>query len=44
MFEINFYQDQSKWRHKLIPLEVSNNESERLIDLILDKNHYALIK
>ena len=33
IFETNFYQDQNKWRHKLIPIEVSKNE-----------NHYVLIK
>ena len=44
IFELNFYQDQNKWRHKLIPIEVSRNESDRVIDLIFYKNHYALIK
>ena len=28
IFELNFYQDQNKWKHKLIPIEVSKNESE----------------
>ena len=23
IFELNFYQDQNKWKHKLIPIEVS---------------------
>ena len=26
MFELNFYQDQNKWRHKLIPIEVSKKK------------------
>ena len=26
VFELNFYQDESKWRHKLIPIEVSKND------------------
>ena len=43
-FEINFYQDQNKWRHKLIPIEVSKNNSDRVIDLAIYKNHYILIK
>ena len=44
MFELNFYQDQNKWRHKLVPIEFSKNDSDRDIDLLIYKNHYALIK
>ena len=33
IFELNFYQDQYKWRHKLIPIEISRNESDKVIDL-----------
>ena len=44
IFELIFYQDQKKWRHKLIPVEVSKNNSDRVIDLALYKNHYVLIK
>ena len=31
-------------RHKLIPIEVSKNDSDRVIDLAIYKNHYVLIK
>ena len=44
IFEINFYQDQNQWKHKLIPIEVSNNNSDTVIDLAISKNHYVLIK
>ena len=45
MFEINVYQDQNKWKHKLIPIEISkNDESDGAVDLLFYKNHYALIK
>ena len=44
VFELKFYQDQKKWKHKLIPIEVSKNESGRVIDLLIYKIHYALIK
>ena len=44
IFELNFYQDQNKWRHKIIPIENSKNESDKVIDLLTYKNHYALIK
>ena len=44
IFELNFYQDENQWKHKLIPIEVSKNESDRVIDLAIYKNHYALIK
>ena len=44
VFELNFYQDQNTWRHKRIPIEVSKNDSDRVIELLIYKNHYALIK
>ena len=44
LFELNFYEDQNNWRHKLIPIDVSNIDSDRVIDLLTYKNHYALIK
>ena len=42
--ELNFYEDGDKWKHNLIPIEISKNESDNVIDLIIYKNHYALIK
>ena len=44
IFELIFYQDQNQWRHKLIPIEVSKNDSNRVIDLAIYKNHYVLIQ
>ena len=44
IFELIFYQDQIKWRHKLIPIEVSKKNSNRVNDLAIYKNHYILIK
>ena len=44
IFELNFYRDQNKWKHKLIPNEVSKNESDRVIDLLIHKNHHVLIE
>ena len=44
IFELNFYQDQNQWKHKLIPIEVSKNNSDRVIDLAIYKNHYVFIK
>ena len=43
IFELNFYQDQNKWKHKLIPIEISK-KSDKVIDLLIYKNHYVLIK
>ena len=43
-FELIFYQDQNQWKHKLIPIEISKNESDKVIDLAIYKNHYVLIK
>ena len=44
IFELNFYQDKDKWKHNLIPIEISKNESDRVVYFIIYKNHYALIK
>ena len=44
IYELNFYQDCDKWKHNLIPIEISKNESDNVIDLLIYKNHYALIK
>ena len=44
IFELIFYQDQIKWKHKLIPIEISKINSDRFIDLAIYKNHYILIK
>ena len=44
IYELNFYQDGDKWKHNLIPIEISKNDSDKVIDLIIYKNHYALIK
>ena len=44
IFELNFYQDGDKWKHNLLPIEISKNDSDELIDLLIYKNHYALIK
>ena len=41
---MNFYQDGDKWKHNLIPIEISKNESDRVVVLLIYKNHYALIK
>ena len=44
IYELSFYQDGDKWKHNLIPTEISKNESDKVIDLLIYKNHYALIK
>ena len=44
IYELNFYHDQDKMKHKLIPVEISKNESDKVIELLIYKNHYVLIK
>ena len=44
IFELNFCQDQNNWKHKLIPTEPSENESYRVVGLLIYKNHCVLIK
>ena len=43
-FELHFYQNQNGWKYKLIPIEFGENVSDRVIDLLIYKTHYALIK
>ena len=40
IYELGFDQN----NYKLIPIEISKNESDKVIDLIIYKNHYVLIK
>ena len=44
IYELNFYQDGDKWKHNLIPIEISKNESNKVVDLLIYKNHYALVE
>ena len=44
IYELNFYQDGDKWKPNLIPTEMSKNKSDRVVDLVIYKNQYALIK
>ena len=44
IFELNFHQDKNKWKHNLIPIEISKKKTDRVVDLLKYKNHYALIK
>ena len=41
---MNQFFDQNKWRRKLIPIKIDKNDSHKVIDLKIDKNHYALKK
>ena len=43
IIELNFYQDRNKWKYNLIPIEISKNDSDNVIDLLIYKNHYDLI-
>ena len=44
VFEINFYQDQSKWRHKIIDFETFKNKSDTVNDLAIYKTIIFLLK
>ena len=44
IFELNLYQDQNQWKQKLMPTKVGKNDSDRVIDLAIYKNHCDLIK
>ena len=32
IFELNFYLDNIKWEHKLIPIGLSKNKTDKVID------------
>ena len=44
IFELNCYQNKNKWKPNSIPFEISEKDSNRVIDLLIYKNHYALNK
>ena len=44
IFELNFNQDNDKWKPNLLPKEIGTIESDKVIDLLVDKNLHALIK
>ena len=35
VFEMNFYQYQSKWKPKLLPFQISKRESDRVVDFLI---------
>ena len=38
IYELNFYQDGDKWKHNLLPIEISKKESDRAVDLRIYKS------
>ena len=45
MFELNFHQDQNNWKQNLFCIEFGeNDESHRVVDLLIKRKNYALIK
>ena len=44
IFELRFYQDGNKWKRKIIPIQITKNDSNKVFDLMLSKNHYVLNK
>ena len=44
IFELNFCQDQNKWKQKMIPIEISKNGSDSVVVLVFYTNHSVLIK
>ena len=44
IFELKFYKDKVKWKYNLIPVRISKNDSNRVVELLLYKIFYARIK
>ena len=42
IFELNFYKGKDKWKHNSIPIEISKNESDRVVVLIYKINMLSL--
>ena len=40
LFELIFYRDQINWKHKLISLAVSKNDSDRVVDIFIKKKSF----
>ena len=43
-FELNFCLQNKKWKHKLKPFEITEKESDGVVDLLKYKNHYVLLR
>ena len=41
---MNFCRYENKRKHKLVLIEISKNDSDRVVDLLIYKNHYAFIE
>ena len=41
LFEIKFYRNKNNRKHNLIPIEISKNESDRVVDQLIYKNDFA---
>ena len=41
--ELGSHQYDNIWKHKIIPIEIIRNDSDRFVDLIIYRNHYVLI-
>ena len=44
IIELTFYQDKDNWNYKSIAIEISENESDKVVDLLIYKNHYTPIE
>ena len=44
IFELNFYKDQNKWKHKSVPIEKNKFVSDRNVDFLKHRNHHTLNK
>ena len=44
IIELVFYHDQKNWNQKVTPIEISKNNSDKVIDKLIYKKHYVLIK
>ena len=40
--QVSFCQDQSTWQLELLPIEISKNDSDRVVDLVIFKNQFNL--
>ena len=43
IFELSFYQNESKWKHELLLFEIIKTNLHRVVGQITSKNHFVLI-
>ena len=44
IFNMNFYQNENFRKQKIVPIEVGEKNSDRIVDLLIYRNHHVVVK